>query len=117
MIGLSLALKKLEEVSIASAQPSRPIFLRMTTSNGASSSADVVPSGPLDMIEKLLLRSCLIKCRNGKELRGKLQAYDQHLNVLLGEVEERSFEGPSSSTRTMEMLYVRGDAITMITTS
>nr|CAG4636846.1 EOG090X02MG [Ceriodaphnia reticulata]SVE72822.1 EOG090X02MG [Ceriodaphnia reticulata] len=43
---------------------------------------------PLDLIRLSLDERIYVKMRNERELRGRLHAYDQHLNMVLGEVEE-----------------------------
>eukprot|EP00696_Hemimastix_kukwesjijk_P010311 gnl/Hemi2/22999_TR7693_c0_g2_i1.p1 gnl/Hemi2/22999_TR7693_c0_g2~~gnl/Hemi2/22999_TR7693_c0_g2_i1.p1 ORF type:complete len:109 (-),score=25.01 gnl/Hemi2/22999_TR7693_c0_g2_i1:45-341(-) len=43
---------------------------------------------PLDLIKLSLDERIYVKMRNDRELRGKLHAYDRHLNMILGEVEE-----------------------------
>ena len=43
---------------------------------------------PLDLIRLSLDERIYVKCRGERELRGKLHAYDQHLNLVLGDVEE-----------------------------
>ena len=43
---------------------------------------------PLDLVRLSLDERVYVKLRNDRELRGKLHSYDQHLNMLLGEVEE-----------------------------
>ncbi|KAF6255440.1 hypothetical protein COO60DRAFT_1272498 [Scenedesmus sp. NREL 46B-D3] len=43
---------------------------------------------PLDLIKLSLDERIYVKCRGERELRGRLHAYDQHLNMILGEVEE-----------------------------
>lgn len=43
---------------------------------------------PLDLIKHSLNQIIQIKCRHSRELRGKLLAFDTHLNVLLSDVEE-----------------------------
>ena len=43
---------------------------------------------PLDLIRLSLDERIYVKCRGERELRGKLHAYDQHLNMVLGDVEE-----------------------------
>ena len=45
-------------------------------------------SAPLDLIRLSLDERVYVKCRSNRELRGKLHAYDQHLNMVLSEVEE-----------------------------
>lgn len=67
---------------------------------------------PLDLIRLALAEPVEVKCRNDRSLSGKLHAYDAHLNLVLGDVEET---GPDGS-RKMEMLFVRGDGIVLIST-
>ncbi|KAK4490193.1 hypothetical protein RD792_000908 [Penstemon davidsonii] len=43
---------------------------------------------PLDLIRLSLDERIYVKLRHDRELRGKLHAYDQHLNMILGDVEE-----------------------------
>mmetsp|Transcript_111444 Transcript_111444/g.240108 ORF Transcript_111444/g.240108 Transcript_111444/m.240108 type:complete len:93 (+) Transcript_111444:55-333(+) len=79
---------------------------------------------PLDLIRLSIDERIFVKCRNDRELRGKLHAYDQHLNLVLGEVEETvtvhevdeetEEEIVRTSKRNMEMLFVRGDVIILV---
>ncbi|KAI9993138.1 hypothetical protein PInf_015205 [Phytophthora infestans] len=43
---------------------------------------------PLDLIKLSVAERIYVKCRGDRELRGVLQAYDQHLNMVLSDVEE-----------------------------
>ena len=43
---------------------------------------------PLDLIRLSLDKRTYLKMRNDRELRGRLHAYNQHLNMILGDVEE-----------------------------
>ena len=62
--------------------------------------------------------------RNERELRGRLHAYDQHLNMVLGEVEEvvttieiddETFEEIYRQTkRNIPLLFVRGDGVILV---
>jgi len=79
---------------------------------------------PLDLIRLSIDEKIFVKCRGDRELRGKLHAYDQHLNMVLGEVEETIYtreideeteeEIVRTSKRVMEMLFVRGDVVILI---
>ena len=44
---------------------------------------------PLDLIRLSIDERVLIKCRGGRELEGKLHAFDEHLNMVLEDVEEK----------------------------
>ena len=79
---------------------------------------------PLDLIRLSLDERIYVKCRNGRELRGRLHAFDQHVNLVLGEVEESittvvidpatDEEVAQTQTRKADMLFVRGDVIILI---
>ena len=61
-----------------------------SASAGAGSAGDVdaTVKEPLDLIRLSLDERVFVKLRGERELRGKLHAYDQHLNMVLGDVEE-----------------------------
>eukprot|EP00588_Corethron_pennatum_P015777 CAMPEP_0194283486 /NCGR_PEP_ID=MMETSP0169-20130528/25496_1 /TAXON_ID=218684 /ORGANISM="Corethron pennatum, Strain L29A3" /LENGTH=89 /DNA_ID=CAMNT_0039029101 /DNA_START=23 /DNA_END=292 /DNA_ORIENTATION=+ len=79
---------------------------------------------PLDLIRLSIDERVYVKCRGDRELRGKLHAYDQHLNMVLGDAEEtvttREFDGETDeeivrrATRRVEMLFVRGDVVVLV---
>eukprot|EP01033_Poteriospumella_lacustris_P010388 gene10388-7386_t len=79
---------------------------------------------PLDLIRLSIDERIYVKCKGDRELRGKLHAYDQHLNMVLGEVEEvvtqreideeTEEEIVKTTRREMEMLFVRGDVIILV---
>ncbi|RDD43837.1 U6 snRNA-associated Sm-like protein LSm3, partial [Trichoplax sp. H2] len=79
---------------------------------------------PLDLVRLSLDERILVKMRNDRELRGRLHAYDQHLNMVLGDVEEtittveiddETFEELyKTSKRQIPMLYVRGDGVILV---
>ena len=43
---------------------------------------------PLDLIRLSIDEKVLVKCKGDSEIRGKLHAFDQHLNMVVGDVEE-----------------------------
>lgn len=53
----------------------------------------------------------LVKLKGGKEVRGKLRSYDQHLNIVLEEAEEVREDG---STRKLGTIVIRGDNVVLI---
>ncbi len=109
---------------------------------------------PLDLIRLSIDERVYVKCRGDRELRGRLhvrplvlrlrstlycqkinrlsqsilslswQAYDQHLNMILGEVEETvtsteideetDEEIVKKQTRKVGMLFVRGDIVVLV---
>jgi U6 snRNA-associated Sm-like protein LSm3 len=74
---------------------------------------------PLDLVRLALAETVEVKCRGDRILTGKLHAYDAHLNLVLGDVIETfpSIEQEGSTQqRRMEMLFVRGDGIILLST-
>ncbi|XP_023333780.1 U6 snRNA-associated Sm-like protein LSm3 [Eurytemora carolleeae] len=79
---------------------------------------------PLDIIRLSLDERIYVKMRNERELKGRLHAYDQHMNMVLGDVEEtvtiveideETYEEIYKSTkRTIPMLFVRGDGVILV---
>ncbi|HIC98289.1 MAG TPA: RNA-binding protein [Pyrodictiaceae archaeon] len=53
----------------------------------------------------------LVKLKGGKEVRGKLKSYDQHLNIVLEEAEEVREDG---STRKLGTIVIRGDNVVLV---
>ncbi|XP_038667939.1 U6 snRNA-associated Sm-like protein LSm3 [Scyliorhinus canicula] len=94
----------------------RPTSLRPQTTNTVEE--------PLDLIRLSLDERIYVKMRNDRELRGRLHAYDQHLNMILGDVEEtvttveideETYEEIYKSTkRNIPMLFVRGDGVVLV---
>ncbi|PNW71631.1 hypothetical protein CHLRE_16g662300v5 [Chlamydomonas reinhardtii] len=79
---------------------------------------------PLDLIRLSLDERIYVKLRGERELRGRLHAYDQHLNMILGEVEEtlttveiddETYEEIiKTQKRVIPFLFVRGDGIILV---
>ena len=79
---------------------------------------------PLDLIRLSIDERIYVKCRGDRELRGRLHAFDQHLNLVLGDVEEivtavdiddeTDEEIIRTSKRNIEMLFVRGDIVILV---
>jgi len=79
---------------------------------------------PLDLIKLSLDEVIYVKLRGNRELRGRLHAYDQHLNMVLGDVEETITIGEideetdeeliKKTKRHVEMLFVRGDGVILV---
>ncbi|GMH48638.1 hypothetical protein TrVE_jg14483 [Triparma verrucosa] len=81
-------------------------------------------SAPLDLIRLSLDERVYVKCRSSRELRGKLHAYDQHLNMVLSDVEETVERVEvdeetdevivKKESRSVDMLFVRGDVVILV---
>eukprot|EP00450_Noctiluca_scintillans_P015886 CAMPEP_0194513208 /NCGR_PEP_ID=MMETSP0253-20130528/45415_1 /TAXON_ID=2966 /ORGANISM="Noctiluca scintillans" /LENGTH=90 /DNA_ID=CAMNT_0039356741 /DNA_START=49 /DNA_END=321 /DNA_ORIENTATION=- len=75
---------------------------------------------PFDLIRLSIGQCVFVKMRGNRELRGRLHACDNHLNLVLGEAEETAHvvEEPGGVTkvtkRGMDMLYVRGDGVILV---
>eukprot|EP01031_Cornospumella_fuschlensis_P038248 gene38248-46478_t len=79
---------------------------------------------PLDLIRLSIDERIYVKCKGDRELRGKLHAFDQHLNLVLGDVEESVLsrevdeeteeEIVKVTKRNVEMLFVRGDVVILV---
>lgn len=66
----------------------------------------------LKILSKSLGSTVLVRLRGGKILRGILQGYDQHMNLVLEEAEEVSDE--NSAQKRLGTIVVRGDNVMMI---
>ncbi|KAI7899723.1 uncharacterized protein BX663DRAFT_520210 [Cokeromyces recurvatus] len=79
---------------------------------------------PLDLVRLSLDERIYVKLRGDRELRGNLHAYDGHLNMVLGDVEETITivdvnedtleEVIRTVKRNFEMLFVRGDGVILV---
>ncbi|MEL9997525.1 MAG: LSm family protein [Sulfolobales archaeon] len=67
-----------------------------------------------DTAQKLLQESIgnivLVKLRGGKELRGRLRSFDQHLNLVIEDAEEVTPE----SSRRLGTVVIRGENVLLI---
>ncbi|KAI1435145.1 like-Sm domain-containing protein [Xylaria sp. CBS 124048] len=80
-------------------------------------------SEPLDLVRLLLDEVVSVKLRGDRELKGRLYAYDSHMNLVLGDVVETIYfiddeEGEQdeikTTTKKSEMLFVRGDSVVLV---
>ncbi|KAG8827085.1 U4/U6-U5 snRNP complex subunit lsm3 [Serendipita sp. 401] len=79
---------------------------------------------PFDLIRLSLAERVTVKLRGDRQLSGVLHAYDGHMNLIMSDVEETIMivdpvpEGAKPSIRVakrhMEMLYVRGDGVILV---
>lgn len=53
----------------------------------------------------------LIKLKGGRELRGKLRSFDQHLNIVLEGAEELRQNG---EVRKLGLVLIRGDNVVLV---
>lgn len=69
-------------------------------------------SRPFDELSNAIGSTVLVKLKGGKFIRGKLLAFDVHLNVILSEAEE--LDGEEVQAKHPKII-VRGDNIIFIT--
>lgn len=65
----------------------------------------------IKLLDESVGRIVLVKLKGNKVIRGTLQGFDQHMNLLLNESEEIIEEG---KTNTLGTIIVRGDNVIMI---
>ncbi|KAM3726196.1 U6 snRNA-associated Sm-like protein [Dirofilaria immitis] len=92
-------------------------LFRMATEQGQTNVVSTGVEEPLDLIRLSLDERIYVKMRNDREVRGRLHAFDQHLNMILSQVEEtvttveldeENFEEMHKQTkRQIPMLFVR----------
>jgi len=63
------------------------------------------------ILEESLGKSVVIRLRGGKSIRGKLQGFDQHLNLVLEKAEDVT---DVNNTKELGLIIVRGDNVIMI---
>lgn len=66
---------------------------------------------PLDVLQQSLHKRVLVEMKGGRSYRGVLDAYDQHLNLVLSGAEEVT-EGETTTRSGLTLL--RGDSIVFI---
>ena len=65
----------------------------------------------IKILEDSLGKTVLVRLKGGRSLRGKLQGYDQHMNLVLEEADDIS--DPNNSTR-IGTIVVRGDNVIIL---
>jgi len=66
---------------------------------------------PLDALGNVRGNQILVRLKNGMEIRGKLKAFDIHLNIVL---EDAEFSD-GDVERKFKTLFLRGDMILFVT--
>jgi small nuclear ribonucleoprotein len=66
---------------------------------------------PLDMLNRARNQRIILELKNGKQLIGKLNAFDIHINIVMEDCEERV---DGEVKRKLGTVFVRGDTIIMI---
>ncbi|MEM1607107.1 MAG: LSm family protein [Candidatus Bathyarchaeia archaeon] len=63
------------------------------------------------ILEESLGKIVLIKLRGGRSIRGRLQGFDQHLNLVLEKAEDVT---DAENIKELGLIIVRGDNVIMI---
>lgn len=63
------------------------------------------------ILETSLGKIVLVRLRGGRSLRGKLEGYDQHMNLVLGEAEDIT---DLNKVDGLGSIIVRGDNVVII---
>ena len=70
---------------------------------------------PMDLLQISLGAPILVKLRHGRQLTGKLVAYDEHLNLMLSDARETVKENSVTvAVKELQIVYVRGDLVIMV---
>lgn len=65
---------------------------------------------PLDALNELIDNQVLVKLKNGLEIKGKLKAFDIHINLVL---EDASF-ADNDVEKKFKQIFLRGDMIVFV---
>ena len=68
-------------------------------------------SRPFDLLNNSMNKQVLVRLKGTRQLRGKLMAFDQHMNLVLEDTDE--LENDEKKTR-IGMVIVRGDNILFV---
>ena len=66
---------------------------------------------PLDVLNNALKSPVIVRIRGGREIRGELQGYDLHMNLVLDNAEETMKE---EDNRQLGTVILRGDNVVYI---
>ncbi|RLF18700.1 MAG: RNA-binding protein [Thermoprotei archaeon] len=64
-----------------------------------------------NLLNEALGSMILIKLKGGRELRGKLRSFDQHLNIVLDDAEEVRHDG---EVKRIGLVLIRGDNVVLV---
>jgi len=65
---------------------------------------------PLDVLSELLENQVMVRLKNGLIIKGKLKAFDIHINLVL---EDASFED-NDVEKKFKSMFLRGDMVIFI---
>ncbi|KAG7664582.1 uncharacterized protein J8A68_001877 [[Candida] subhashii] len=78
--------------------------------------SDRTEQQPLDLIRFQLDELVLVKLRGAREMKGRLQGYDSHCNIVLSQAKEFIYSENDEEplVKDTEMVFVRGDSVILI---
>ena len=65
----------------------------------------------IKILEESLGKAVLVRLKGGRSLRGKLQGFDQHMNLVLEDADDIS---KANTTQKLGTIIVRGDNVIII---
>ena len=68
-------------------------------------------SRPLDTLNNSRDKKVMLELKNGKQILGKLKAFDIHINIVLDDAEEHK---DGQALRKLGTVFIRGDTITIL---
>lgn len=69
---------------------------------------------PFDTLNDSKGKGIIVELKSGKQLTGKLNSFDQHVNMVLENCEEKV---SNETTRKLGKVFIRGDTIIFISTA
>ncbi|TFF96983.1 RNA-binding protein [Candidatus Thorarchaeota archaeon] len=70
----------------------------------------------MDLLQNSIGSQVLVELKGRKKIKGRLQGFDQHLNLILEDAEEISFdlETEEETIVTVQKVIVRGDNVVIV---
>ena len=65
----------------------------------------------IKILEESVGKAVLVRLKGGRSLRGKLQGFDQHMNIILEDADDIS---DTNNTEKLGIIIVRGDNVVIL---
>jgi small nuclear ribonucleoprotein len=71
---------------------------------------------PMELLQTSIGSQVLVELKGRKKIRGKLRGYDTHLNLILEDAEEISFDAETNEQTIVQVdtVIVRGDNVVIV---
>ncbi|TXT56520.1 MAG: putative snRNP Sm-like protein [Candidatus Thorarchaeota archaeon] len=71
---------------------------------------------PMELLSKAIGQQVLVELKGRRKIKGKLRGYDQHLNLILENADEFSFnlETEEEVVEQIQTVIVRGDNVVLV---